>query len=155
MWLYENWTEGIRTPNADPAKIERIASLRWLEFDSCYKTRIAWRSGANMRKAVAQRKVLIYAILRGLPDPKGVAGMLDCHVNVSALPFVPLYQDCYCIRVSEPCKCFCNNYAQHLSYAGQDLHQNADMHSHNIVKGFYCDCSPAFKLRSYCAESHR
>ena len=32
---------------------------------------LAWRSGTKMRKHVMQRKVLIYAILRELPDPSG------------------------------------------------------------------------------------
>ena len=63
--------DGVRIPNADPQKIDRIASLRFLEYNTRQPDIRSWRSGNAMRKVVAQRKVLVYAILRGLPDPRG------------------------------------------------------------------------------------
>ena len=74
QWLYEDWTEGIQEASSDPAVVKRIAPMRCLEYGMTQKgpNRIEWRSSAAMRKAVHQRKTLIHAILRGLPDPRGI-----------------------------------------------------------------------------------
>lgn len=91
-WLYEDWRDGIRLPNANPEKVDRIASLRFLEYNSRQVSMKSWRSGAGMRKVVAERKVLVYAILRQLPDPKGRCCMLHLAIPCAlCLPCVMHY----------------------------------------------------------------
>ena len=72
QWLYADWVDGIRVKTADPSSEQRVAPLRLLEHQLRTKTHVApWRSGNKMAKAVAERKVLVYAILQRLPDPAG------------------------------------------------------------------------------------
>ncbi|DBA97702.1 TPA: hypothetical protein ACH3X3_012588 [Trebouxia sp. C0006] len=72
QWLYADWVDGIRVKTADASSEQRVAPLRLLEHQYRTKTHVApWRSGNKMAKAVAERKVLVYAILRRLPDPTG------------------------------------------------------------------------------------
>ena len=73
--LYDDWDVGIRQAYSDDMVIKRVASLRFLEYGMTQRgiNNVNWRSGGKIRKAVAQRKVLIYAILRGLPDPQGTS----------------------------------------------------------------------------------
>ena len=67
QWLYADWVDGIRVKTADPSSEQRVAPLRLLEHQLRTKTHVApWRSGNKMAKAVAERKVLVYAILRRL-----------------------------------------------------------------------------------------
>jgi len=70
-WLYEDYEDGIRQASADPNAVDRIAPLKFLEHNMTQQgtANLAWRSGTKMRKHVMQRKVLIYTILRELPDP--------------------------------------------------------------------------------------
>ncbi len=72
QWLYADWVDGIRVKTADASSEQRVAPLRLLEHQLRTKTHVApWRSGNKIAKAVAERKVLVYAILRGLPDSTG------------------------------------------------------------------------------------
>ena len=60
--LYVEWNDGIEMTNG------RTASLRELERRK-RQERLEWRSGPKIRKQVMERKTLIYAVLRCLPDP--------------------------------------------------------------------------------------
>ena len=62
--LYCEWVDGIEMPTG------RIACLRELERLKRQEG-LAWRCSGKIRKQVMERKVLIYAVLRRLPDPAG------------------------------------------------------------------------------------
>ncbi len=72
QWLYADWVDGIRVKTASASSEQRVAPLRLLEHQFRTKTHVApWRCGNKIAKAVAEQKVLVYAILRRLPDPAG------------------------------------------------------------------------------------
>ncbi|DBA97668.1 TPA: hypothetical protein ACH3X3_012560 [Trebouxia sp. C0006] len=82
QWLYANWVDGIRVKTASASSEQRVAPLRLLEHQYKTKTRVApWRSSNKMAKAVAERKVLVYAILRRLPDPTALVPSTDSAVS--------------------------------------------------------------------------
>ncbi|DBA90157.1 TPA: hypothetical protein ACH3X1_003464 [Trebouxia sp. C0004] len=81
-WLYADWKEGIQQASAHPDTEKRVASLRFLEYSMTQEgaRQVKWRTGAAIRKAVVQRKVLIFAMLRKLPDPQ--AELSSTHADV-------------------------------------------------------------------------
>ncbi|DBA88284.1 TPA: hypothetical protein ACH3X1_016545 [Trebouxia sp. C0004] len=82
QWLYADWVDGIRVKTADASSEQRVALLRLLEHQFRTKTHVApWRSGSKICKAVAERKVLVYAILRRLPDPTALVPNTDSVVS--------------------------------------------------------------------------
>ncbi|DBB02999.1 TPA: hypothetical protein ACH3X1_013587 [Trebouxia sp. C0004] len=82
QWLYADWVDGIRVKTADASSEQRVAPLRLLEHQFRTKTHVApWRSGSKICKAVAERKVLVYAILRRLPDPTALVPNTDSAVS--------------------------------------------------------------------------
>lgn len=82
QWLYADWVDGIRVKTADASSEQRVAPLRLLEHQFRTKTHVApWRSGNKIAKAVAERKVLVYAILRRLPDPAALVPSTDSAVS--------------------------------------------------------------------------
>ena len=99
-WLYEDWRDGIRVPNANP---EKVASLRFLEYNSRQVSMKSWRSGAGMRKVVAERKVLVYAILRQLPDPKSRCCVLHLAIPCALCLPVRLCVMHYMLEVKHYC----------------------------------------------------
>ncbi|KAL0024333.1 hypothetical protein WJX79_010756 [Trebouxia sp. C0005] len=81
QWLYADWVDGIHVKTAVASSEQRVAPLRLLEHQLRTKTHVApWRSGNKMAKAVAERKVLVYAILRRLPDPAALVPSTDSAV---------------------------------------------------------------------------
>lgn len=62
--LYCEWVDGIEMTTG------RIACLRELERLKRQEG-LEWRCSGKIRKQVMERKVLIYAVLRRLPDPAG------------------------------------------------------------------------------------
>lgn len=62
--LYREWVDGIEMTTG------RIACLRELERLKRHEG-LEWRCSGKIRKQVMERKVLIYAVLRRLPDPAG------------------------------------------------------------------------------------
>ena len=73
-WLYSDWVDGIRLADPDPSVVKRAAPLRWLEDQTRQLGKqFVWRSGASMTKAVNQRKVIVYGILRYLENPGGTS----------------------------------------------------------------------------------
>ena len=124
QWLYEDWTEGIQEASSDPAVVKRIAPIRCLEYGMTQKglTQIEWWASAAMRKAVHQRKTLIHAILRGLPDPRGLqckAVVVLCAVwglawRIHSAPVVAHYvtdaiceMQLYVAVLTHCCACIC------------------------------------------------
>ncbi|DBA83428.1 TPA: hypothetical protein ACH3X2_006563 [Trebouxia sp. C0005] len=82
QWLYADWVDGIHVKTAVASSEQRVAPLRLLEHQLRTKTHVApWRSGNKMAKAVAERKVLVYAILRRLPDPAALVPSTDSAVG--------------------------------------------------------------------------
>ena len=91
--------------------LQRVPPLRLLEHQFRTKTHVApWRSGNRMAKGVAERKVLVYAILRRLPDPTGASHLIlfsDCLQHAVLLQFIthalvkhPIAQEhVFCTRI--------------------------------------------------------
>lgn len=77
--LYYEWVDGIETP------VGRTVPLRELERRKRQEM-LVWRCCGNISKQVMARKVLIYAVLRRLPDP---ASELDSHAGWSCLHVHP------------------------------------------------------------------
>ncbi|KAL3162657.1 hypothetical protein ABBQ38_008702 [Trebouxia sp. C0009 RCD-2024] len=72
--LYREWVDGIEMTTG------RIACLRELERLKRHEG-LEWRCSGKIRKQVMERKVLIYAVLRRLPDPAGEYGSQDKAVH--------------------------------------------------------------------------
>ena len=71
--LYCEWVDGIEMADG------RIAPLRELERLKRQEG-LEWRSSSKIRKQIMERKVLMYAVLRRLPDP---ASELSAHGRVT------------------------------------------------------------------------
>ena len=95
--LYCDWVDGIETGRlASLWELERLKRQEGLE----------WRCSGKIHKQVMERKILIYAVLRQLPEPARVLAMAEHAGSLSACAsyqiLLLLITCCNCITEHSP-----------------------------------------------------